>query len=119
MTVSSVDHKTINARRNQTCSSLAKISSGANRSSNSQAAEVVLGGHRIANRFLDVLYSNQALDALVTIDYQELFNPVLLQDGLGLFESCSNGNCYERLRCHDFRHRNIKTSLKTKIPICD
>jgi hypothetical protein len=49
---------------------------------------------------LNIFYSNQAFDALVAIDNQELLDPMFLEDRLGLLECGAHGNCDQGLRSH-------------------
>ncbi len=73
----------------------------------------------ILDRFLNVLDSDQSLDAFVFIDHQKFFDAVFLQYGLGLLERGADRNGDQRLLGHHFRNRNIEARFKTQVAIGD
>ncbi len=81
-----VDGESVDAHLDQGCSALQEVAGGADGSGDAQATLIVLRGVRILQLLLDVLDGDQALELVVVIDDQELFDAVLVQDVLGLFE---------------------------------
>src|SRR6266542_2705351 len=117
VSVRGVDHQTINARFDQFVGAFAKVAGGPNSGGDPQTSQVVLGGVRIFDCFLNIFDSDQALDALISINNQQFLDPVFLQHSFGLFERSANRNGYQRLFGHDFRDWNLEASLKPQVAI--
>src|SRR5215813_15006769 len=101
MAVGCVDDKAINPGADKCIGSFAVISGCADCGSDPQSAQCIFGCRGILDGFLDVLDGYQSLDSLVVVDDKKLFNPMLLQNRLGLIQSGADGNRNKRLLCHD------------------
>src|SRR5918911_264344 len=117
--VGRVYDEAVGAGADQLVGALAKIARRADGGGDTQATQIVLRGRRVLDRLLYVFDRDQALDALVVINDEELFDTMLLQDGLGLFERRPDGNGDERLFGHHFGDGNVEPRLEPQVAIGD
>src|SRR5262249_55115070 len=115
--VGGVDHQGVDASANQFLGALEIIAGGAKGGGDPQPAEIVLGSKRVLDGFLDVFDSDQAFEAIVFVDDQQLFDAVPLQDRLGLVERRANRDGDEIVLCHGFTDRQVEAGFETQISI--
>ena len=112
-----VDGQHIHAGAHQLSGALKKIARGADGSAHAQPALIVLAGVGIFEFFLDVFDCDQALQLVLIVDHQQLFNAMLVQDQLGLFERGAHGNGDQVLLGHHVADGNIGAGFKAEIAI--
>ena len=81
MTVRGIDDEHVEPGGEEGLGALDAVDAGAGRGGDPQAAMLVLAGHRIALRLLDILDGDQPDAAIGFVDDQQLFDAVMVQAG--------------------------------------
>ncbi len=90
--VGGVDGEGVDAGGDELCCAFEEVSGGADGSGYAEAALGVLGGVGVLELLLDVFDGDEAFELVVVVDDEELFDAVLVEDLLGLFECGSDGD---------------------------
>ena len=85
MTVRGIDDQHVETGGEQRFGALDAVAAGTGRRSHAQTAMLVLAGHRIALRLLDVLDGDQADAAIGLVDDEQLLDAMLVQQALCVF----------------------------------
>ena len=78
---------------------------------------LVLAGIGVLQLLLDVLDGDQALQLVVVVDDQQLFDAVLVQDELGLFERGADGDGDEVFLGHHVADGNVGARLEAQVAV--
>ena len=84
--VGGIQHESVHAHAHQRGGAVENVVGDAQRGGAQQAAGGVLGGIGILENLFDVLDGDEALELVILVHDGQLFDLVLLQDGLGLVE---------------------------------
>ena len=84
MAVRGVDDHEVNARRDQPGGAIEALVADGGRGGDAQAPLFILAGVRIGHRLLDVLHRDQPDAAVLVVDHEQLFDPVLMEQALGI-----------------------------------
>ena len=104
MAVRGVDHDQIDARRHQPLGAVEALVADGGGGGDAQTSLLVLAGIRIGDRLLDILHGDQADAAILRVDDQQLLDPVLMQQALGLVLTDILAHGDETLMGHQLRH---------------
>ena len=104
MAVRGVDHHEIDAGLDQPLGAVEALVADRGRGGDAQAPLLVLAGVRIGDRLLDVLHRDQADAAILVVDHQQLLDPVLVQEALGLVLADALAHGDEPLLGHQLGH---------------
>ena len=117
MAVRRVNGQRVGAVAHQLCRALQKIACSPDRSAHAQAALIVLAGVGVLQLLLDVFNRDQPHQLILVIYDQQLFNAVLVQDQLRLFERGAHGHGDQVLLGHHVAHGNVGARLKAQVAI--
>ena len=104
MAVGGVDHDEIDARRDQALGAGKAGLAHGRRRGDAQPALLVLAGVGIGHRLLDVLDRDQADAAILRIHHDELLDPVLMEETLGLLLPDALAHGHQAVLRHELRH---------------
>src|SRR5205085_3591989 len=114
-----VNDETINTRFDEFIGALAEISGRADGGGDAQTTEIVFRGRRVLDRFLYVFDRDETFEMFVLVYDEQLFDAMLLQDGLRLFERRADGHGDERLLGHHFRDGDVVSRLEAQVAVGD
>ena len=115
--MSGIDNDHVDFAANQFLSTFEKVASGADGRADAQTSLFVFRRVRVLQFFLNVFDGNQAFEVVVVIDNQQFFDPMAVEDFLGLFEGCAYGNGDEVFFRHHFRNRQIEARFEAQVAI--
>ena len=117
VSVSSINNDSINTSSNKCLCAFHCISSHTNTSSNTKTTLLVLTCHWLILGFGNIFISNQTNEMVLTVDYWQFLNLILLQN----LRSCSKisllMSCYKVLLGHHIVNEFIQMTLKTKVTV--
>src|SRR5262245_9908010 len=104
MAVRGVDDHEIDARRDQPGGAIKPLVADGGRGGDAQTPLFILAGVRVGHRLLDVLHRDQPDAAILVVDHEQLFDPVLMEEPLGVVLSDALAHGDEPLLRHQLRH---------------
>src|SRR5437763_6441127 len=118
MAMRSVDDQDVETGSEQCFGALDALAAGTRRRSHAETAMLVLAGHRIALRFLDVLDGYQTDAAIDLVDNEQLFDAMLVQKALCVFAGDSLAHRYEPVPGHQFGDRLARIVGESYVAVC-
>jgi hypothetical protein len=112
MSVSTIDGQQIALGFHHFGGTLEKVAGCADCSPYPQASLSVLGGVRVFQALLDVLYGDQAFELKMLVHHQQLFHAMLMEDGFGLVQRGADWHSDEVFLRHYLADRNVGARLK-------
>ena len=93
------------------------VARGADSAAHAQPALLVLAGVGILELLLDVLYGDQALELILVVDDEELFDTVLVEDELGFLKRGADGDGDEVFLGHHVANGNVAAGFKAEVAV--
>ena len=116
MAVRGVDAQHVDAGAHQRRRALLALGPHADRGADAQPAHLVLARMGMARRLVHVLDRDQAAQAMALVDQRQLFDPMGLEDFLGLLEADA-GMGGDDLGRHHFAHRLVQALLEAQVAV--
>ncbi len=117
MTMGGVDDNHIDAGGHQRGDTFLAVGTDPDRGTDTQPADIVLAGIGVLAYLLDVLDGDQPLEVPLVVDHQQLFDPVLVQVLLGLFESGPGRHGHQIFLGHDIGDRLVEPGFETQVAV--
>ncbi len=117
MAVGRIEHQHVDLAPNEFGGALEIISRGTDACRAAQAALAVLRRVRVFQTLLDVLDRDEALQIVVLIDDEQLFDAVLMQDALCFIERRADGNRDQLVLGHARLDREIETRFEPQVAV--
>ena len=117
MAVGGVDGEGVDAVFHELGGAFEEVARGSNGAGDAQAALLILAGVGILQLLLDVFDCDQALELVVVVDDEELFDAVLVEDVLGLFERGADRDGDEVGLGHHVADGNVGARDKAQIAV--
>ena len=112
-----VDGERVDAGVDQLGGAFEKVAGRADGSGDAETALRVLAGVRILQLLLDVLDGDEALELVVVVDDEELFDAVLVEDLFGLLERGADGDGDEVLLGHHVVDGNVGARDEAEVAV--
>jgi hypothetical protein len=115
--VRGVEDQEIDLGADQGRGALQEVARGADGRADAQPAELVLAGHRVLDGLLDVLDRDQTLEVAAAVDHQDLLDPVLVEEQLGLLEGGPLGHGDQVLLGHQVVDPLVEVLLEAEVAV--
>ncbi len=117
MAMRGVDGQQVHLHANKFLGALKKIASSAYRCAGAQAALFIFGGVRVLDFLLNVLHRDEALQVVLVVHHQQLFDTVLMEDLLSLLQCGAHGDGDEIVLGHHVGDGQVISSFKAQITV--
>ena len=115
--VGGIDGDDVHFAAHQFLSAFEEVASGSDGGACPQAALVVFGGVGVLQLLLNILDRDQALEVVLIVDHEQLFDAVPVQDFLGFVEGGADGDGDEVIFGHHLRNREVEAGFEAQIAV--
>ncbi len=115
--VGGVDGEGVDAHVDEGGGALEEVAGGADGSGYAEAALLVLGGVGVLELLLDVFDGDEALELVVVVDDEELFDAVLVEDLFGLLERGADGDGDEVVLGHHVADGDVGAGDEAEVAV--
>ena len=112
-----IDGQHVGAGVDKLFCALQKIARCANGPAHAQAALFIFAGVGVFQFLLDVLDRDQALEVVLIVDHEKLFDAMLMQNQFRLFKRGAHRDRDQVLLGHHVAHRHIGARFKAKVAV--